>query len=117
MPLRDADPELPSDSSQGDIDQVWYALCQIMRRFAVNRCNQALALRTPVSERYWDWYEAAGAADATACSRIGSCGGVEISWVTEKGGPHDPTMQKDAGRTPASQLFPSYRKNLRSYRP
>jgi hypothetical protein len=30
--------------------------------------------------RQWcnrDLYEAAGAADATACSRIGSCGGVE----------------------------------------
>jgi hypothetical protein len=31
-----------------------------------------------------DLDEAAGAADATACLRIGSCGGVEISWVTEK---------------------------------
>jgi hypothetical protein len=38
-------------------------------------------------ERYRDLYEAAGAADATACSRIGSGGGFEISWVTEKGGP------------------------------
>ena len=57
-------------------------------------------------ERYWcnrDLYEAAGAADATACSRIGSCGGFEISWVMEKGGPRDPTTQKDAGGTPASQ--------------
>src|SRR5260370_35527744 len=64
-----------------------------------------------------DLDEAAGAADATACSWASRCGGVEISWVTEKGGPRDPTTQKDAGRTPASQLFPSYRKNLGSHRP
>jgi hypothetical protein len=49
-----------------------------------------------------DLYEAAGAADASACSRIGSCGGVEINWLTEKGGPRDPTTEKDAGGTPAS---------------
>ena len=32
-----------------------------------------------------DLYEAAGAADATSCSRIGSCSGMkkEVSWVTE----------------------------------
>jgi hypothetical protein len=28
------------------------------------------------SMRYGDLYEAAGAADAAACSRIGSCGGL-----------------------------------------
>jgi hypothetical protein len=33
---------------------------------------------------------------------VSSCGGFEISWVTEKGGPCDPTTQNDAGRTPAS---------------
>jgi hypothetical protein len=35
-----------------------------------------------------DLYEAAGAADATACSGISGDGGIErlISWVTEKGG-------------------------------
>jgi hypothetical protein len=48
-------------------------------------------------------YEAAGAADATACSEISSDGGIErlISWVTEKGDPRDPTTQTDAGRNPA----------------
>jgi hypothetical protein len=35
---------------------------------------------------------------------------MEISWITEKGGPCDPTTQKDAGGTPASQLVSSYRK-------
>src|ERR1700693_859299 len=42
---------------------------------------------------------------------------VEISWVTEKGGLHDPTSPKNAGGTPAACLFRSYRKNLRSHRP
>jgi hypothetical protein len=41
---------------------------------------------------------------------------MEISWITEKGGPCDPTTQKDAGGTPASQLVSSYRKNLRPHR-
>jgi hypothetical protein len=57
-----------------------------------------------IDERNGDLYEAAGAADATACSKISSDGGMErlISWATEKGGPRDPTTQKDAGRDPAS---------------
>src|ERR1700721_2874669 len=41
----------------------------------------------------------------------------EISWVTGKGGPSDPTTSKDAGRTPASQLLLSYRNRLHSCRP
>jgi integrase/recombinase XerD len=44
-------------------------------------------------------YEAAGAADATACSGAIVRGGFEISWVTGKGGPSDPSTSKDAGRT------------------
>src|SRR6266851_10055668 len=51
-----------------------------------------------------DLDEAAGAADATACSWASRFGGVEISWVTEKGGPRDPTTQKDAGGTPGSKI-------------
>jgi hypothetical protein len=61
---------------------------------------------TEVKCCYQALYEAAGAADATACSRIGSCGGFEISWVTEKGGPRDPTTEKDAGGTPGSKITP-----------
>src|ERR1700758_991084 len=57
-------------------------------------------------------------ADAAACSKIGRDGGIErLIWITEKGGPRDPTTQQDAGGNPASQLLPSYRKNLRSHRP
>src|SRR5215813_12872987 len=38
---------------------------------------------------------------------------VQISWVTEKGGLHDPTSAKNAGRTPATSLRLSYRKHVR----
>jgi len=41
-----------------------------------------------------DLYEAAGAADATACSRIGSWGGIEVSWVAEKEVPVTQLRQK-----------------------
>src|SRR5215467_6331376 len=34
-----------------------------------------------------------------------------------KGDPCDPSSKNDAGRTPASSLLSSYRKNLHSYRP
>jgi hypothetical protein len=49
-------------------------LCAQHRNFLTS-CNQAVALKCPAKdhdERNGDLYEAAGAADAIACSRIGS---------------------------------------------
>jgi hypothetical protein len=55
-------------------------------RFPERRLNEAAGVR---GGRY-------------ACGRPDVCGAAEITWVTEKGGPCDPSTKNDAGRTPAS---------------
>src|SRR5262249_7575390 len=77
--------------------------------------EQAISPKTPgsgVSECNGDLDEAAVAADAAACLYPGRWGGerVEIRLGHRKGGLHDPTSAKNAGRTPATSLLVSYRK-------
>src|SRR5215471_8477932 len=70
-------------------------------------------------ERNRDLNEAAGAADAAACSTSNRWGGsnVQINYGSQGGHPCDPSSQNDAGRAPASSLLSSYRKNLHPNRP